>query len=134
MSYASEAVAKSHRKLVGTPCAKCGKPRNAQSSYCNKCQRIVHYRNQLRRRGFIDADENTATTLLSKQGGVCAICYGRAHRWHLDHDHQTGKVRGVLCHQCNIMLGMARDSVTILENGARYLTGTFSALNTQKTG
>lgn len=42
--------------------------------------------------------------LIAKQGGVCAICAGPMSRAVIDHDHATGKVRGVLCHPCNIKL------------------------------
>jgi hypothetical protein len=41
--------------------------------------------------------------LLGEQGGVCAICGNppKTRRLHIDHDHKTGKVRGLLCHRCN---------------------------------
>jgi hypothetical protein len=62
--------------------------------------------------------------LLEKQGGKCPICKtddpgGR--NWHTDHDHATGKIRGILCGRCNIMLGHARDSVEILLAAIAYL-------------
>lgn len=64
--------------------------------------------------------------LAIKQGGVCAICHrpptDRKRRLHVDHDHKTGRIRGLLCLHCNVMLGKARDSVPILENAIRYLT------------
>jgi hypothetical protein len=41
--------------------------------------------------------------------------------WHTDHDHSTGKFRGVLCRDCNWMLGKAKDSSSILRKGAEYL-------------
>lgn len=62
--------------------------------------------------------------LLASQGGVCACCGGvdtTAHGWHTDHDHETGKVRGVLCHHCNVMLGQAGDSLDRLLEGIHYL-------------
>ena len=41
--------------------------------------------------------------MLAAQGGVCAICGNppKTRRLHIDHDHKTGKVRGLLCFQCN---------------------------------
>jgi hypothetical protein len=47
--------------------------------------------------------------MFAKQGHKCAICEvtepGSKHGWHTDHDHVTGKVRGILCHKCNMALG-----------------------------
>jgi hypothetical protein len=61
---------------------------------------------------------------LGMQGGVCAICQGPPvgkNRLSIDHDHQTGVFRGLLCDPCNRMLGYAKDSVETLENGVKYL-------------
>lgn len=60
--------------------------------------------------------------LLASQGGVCAICRRRpAHRLCVDHDHQTGKVRGLLCACCNGGVGQFRDDPTLLRLAADYL-------------
>jgi hypothetical protein len=48
--------------------------------------------------------------ILEAQGGVCAICKKEPKRACVDHDHKTGKVRGILCHQCNIKLPFVEDS------------------------
>ena len=61
----------------------------------------------------------------SAQGEMCAICNTKenktSRKWHLDHCHTSLRVRGVLCHHCNIMLGNAKDNPAILEAGAKYL-------------
>lgn len=64
--------------------------------------------------------------LLADQNFSCAIC-GRhqdCFRFGLqvDHDHQSGDVRGLLCHNCNAMLGQCRDSIGVLEAGIAYLS------------
>lgn len=57
-----------------------------------------------------------------KQGGACAICLARpTHVLHVDHDHVTGAVRGLLCAPCNLMLGGAKDRSEVLRRGAAYL-------------
>lgn len=50
--------------------------------------------------GVTDAEY---TALLTVQGGGCAICNAKpkTRRLHVDHDHATGEVRGLLCHRCN---------------------------------
>jgi hypothetical protein len=72
------------------------------------------------RRYGIGADEFDA--LVVAQGGVCLIC-GRDNPEHVDHDHETGKVRGILCFTCNVGLGNYGDDVTRLRNAADYLEG-----------
>jgi len=65
--------------------------------------------------------------LLAKQGGVCRICGsdqpGRpGHKYFsVDHAHDSKKVRGLLCHNCNLVLGHARDRIEILESAIVYL-------------
>lgn len=64
--------------------------------------------------------------MLSDQGGVCAICKqvpkGDIERvLHVDHNHVTGKVRGLLCRHCNHAIGQLKDSLTILRNACQYL-------------
>lgn len=59
------------------------------------------------------------------QGGVCKICgneFRNAADTHIDHDHVTGVFRGILCGNCNIMLGHAKDDPEILVRAAEYLT------------
>lgn len=46
---------------------------------------------------------------LAKQNGLCALCGGTMERPVVDHCHQTGKVRGILCHHCNIKLPVIED-------------------------
>lgn len=53
--------------------------------------------------------------------GRCAICREEADLM-VDHCHETGKVRGMLCHHCNLVLGHARDDVKVLAACVAYLT------------
>ncbi len=63
--------------------------------------------------------------LLEVQGGLCAICGKKCStgkRLSVDHDHDTGRVRGLLCMKCNLIIGHANDSVTLLRAVILYLT------------
>lgn len=67
--------------------------------------------------------------MLEQQSGGCAICgnrtkmmhRGRAQRLPIDHCHRTGKVRGILCSNCNNGLGRFKDDTVLLEKAAQYL-------------
>lgn len=66
--------------------------------------------------------------LLAEQGGGCAVCKadkasGKGS-FHVDHDHDTGAVRGLLCHHCNIAIGNAGDDPARLRALADYLDRT----------
>lgn len=63
--------------------------------------------------------------MMSKQGNRCAVCGGHQSEmersFDVDHDHETGEIRGLLCNSCNRALGLMGDSVMILENALLYL-------------
>lgn len=58
--------------------------------------------------------------LIAHQLGLCKICKKKKELV-VDHDHSTGKVRGMLCYSCNHLLGCAYDSCAILADGIIYL-------------
>jgi hypothetical protein len=72
----------------------------------------------LRHRYRISLSELDA--MREKQGNVCAIC-GKPDKLVIDHDHATGKVRGLLCNACNTTLGCVHDDTTILKKAIAYL-------------
>jgi hypothetical protein len=63
--------------------------------------------------------------MLTEQAWSCAICRsgtpGAKGVWNVDHDHKTGRVRGILCFHCNMMLGYAKDNPEILAAAIPYL-------------
>ncbi len=60
--------------------------------------------------------------MLSNQNGLCAICL-TAEAAHVDHDHTSGRIRGVLCFRCNAALGQFDDQPANLRRAAVYLEG-----------
>lgn len=73
-----------------------------------------------RRYGLTSADVDR---LVEAQGGTCALCRERPAQ-HVDHDHLTGRVRGVLCSCCNQGLGNFRDRADVLRQAIDYLERT----------
>lgn len=67
--------------------------------------------------------EQDFASILESQDGVCAICREIPKKTlHIDHDHETGRVRGLLCGSCNWGIGLLKDSEQILARAAKYLT------------
>lgn len=85
----------------------CG--RNKQGT-CRDCERERQHRRNLKKLYGITMDIYDA--LNSAQGGCCAVCGKQSdgRRLDIDHDHTTGKVRGLLCAACNRAIGLIHDS------------------------
>jgi hypothetical protein len=85
----------------------------------NRTRRHVSIRNyHLRRRYGITVDDFDA--MFAEQGGLCAICR-EAKAEHVDHDHANGRVRGLLCFNCNGALGQFRDRPELMLQAIAYL-------------
>lgn len=72
----------------------------------------------------LEKDEYLA--LVEKQNNLCAICFqpetDKVKKFlSVDHDHTTGKVRGLLCSRCNKSIGAFEDNVVFLSNAIKYL-------------
>ncbi len=98
-------------------------------TYCKPCHNFVTKRNKQRRyggeRSFLlrlryGIDEADFDRIVEAQGGLCAICHTKPAK-HVDHDHATGKVRGILCFTCNRALGYWGDEPANLELALIYL-------------
>ena len=132
----------------GRECSECGqfklwsefhKRRDLSAGHASQCKSCRKERTErdtengsirnreLRRKYGIGLDEYNE--LAKGQGNCCAICgtkdkgtaRGKTRYWSVDHDHATGKLRGLLCQQCNALLGMAKDEIAILERAIEYL-------------
>lgn len=104
--------------------------RSGYMSYCKPCfnqrTRESYDRNggsrnyHLRRRYGIALEH--FERMFAEQGGLCAICH-EAPAAHVDHDHATGRVRGLLCFNCNGALGQFRDRADLMLLAVAYLRG-----------
>ncbi len=70
-------------------------------------------------------------SMYERQGGVCFVCRGEGFlmredhtaKLMVDHCHATGKVRGLLCHNCNRALGLLKDDKSAIRRALEYLEG-----------
>ncbi len=84
------------------------------------------HKNRLRKFGITRAEYEA---ILTAQGHVCRICRrpetatrnGKLKSLAVDHDHATGRVRGILCQTCNTLLGSSRDNIDVLRAAITYL-------------
>jgi hypothetical protein len=92
-------------------------------SYCKICTRI-QVRHSSRQRQF-GLTEEAWLTLFQSQGEACAVCRVQTSdsEWHTDHCHASGMTRGILCRNCNLLLGFAGDNVKTLQRAIQYLEG-----------
>jgi len=85
---------------------------------CKECMWALNMRGYLKRHGATTVD--LQELLEMKKIKICAIC-NCTNNLRIDHDHKTGKLRGVLCRNCNVALGMFADSIEALEKARNYL-------------
>lgn len=111
--------------------------RQVLSSHCKECHRArmrAYASDNPEAKRAANLMKNYGVTpeqygeMLTRQGGGCAICGSSepqaGHYWlPVDHDHKTGEVRGILCHSCNGMLGLANDDIDRLQKAIEYLKG-----------
>ena len=118
------------RRVELKTCHECGteKPvdnfhrhsRGKRRNQCTRCRTVIN------RKLLYGIDSGSINSMLEEQGHACAICetqfdYSEHRATHIDHDHRTGKVRGILCKRCNVAIGMLRDSPTNADKAAEYL-------------
>ncbi len=87
-------------------------------------KRVINRRNSLSTNFGISTED--FDEMLKMQGGKCPICGtedagGRWGQFHVDHDHDTGRIRGLLCSHCNTSLGLFNDNVEHMVKAITYL-------------
>lgn len=97
-----------------------GCKRDNGTRYRQANRKTVNLRN---RTGRYQITINEYHKLLDEQGGKCAICHCEIteQACRIDHDHNTGNVRGLLCVACNTGIGLLKDSSDILLSASKYL-------------
>ena len=98
-------------------CRSCGAPAVKTKTLCFSCA-LAH---RVKKRGLSRPEVKQA---LEKFTG-CEICgkttNNKNSEWHLDHNHLTKKFRGILCNNCNTLLGLALEKCEILQKAIAYL-------------
>ncbi len=111
------------------PCSRCGEWKYLSAFYerqgserrrseCIECHQARCRWNSLRRKYNITEDEYDS--MLLAQGGLCAVCVRRSPT-DVDHCHASGRIRGLLCKQCNFVLGLMDDNAQALRQAANYI-------------
>jgi hypothetical protein len=115
------------------PCKRCSKhfsPIAPSHLYCSQnCAVLVTQDKYYQRNYGISREEWLA--MYEAQNRVCYICQtegfvmreGHQAKLMVDHCHETGKVRGLLCHNCNRALGLLKDDIECLKRALIYLEG-----------
>lgn len=90
------------------------------STRCKACKAIQGRAGHLKRSyGMTEAQRDE---MIAAQGGLCCICL-KAPAVHVDHCHKTGRVRGVLCFNCNTAIGKLGDDPDAARRVVSYLEG-----------
>lgn len=88
---------------------------------CDKCKRANANATYKRKYGITMNERDRM--LMEDQGGKCPSC-GRnvqeVKRWHIDHSHETGEVRAIICHNCNVSLGLMGEDPDRIAGLMRY--------------
>ncbi len=113
--------------------------KEARRHECKSCanRRTTEYRKEVSRETRSRWNRNSALKrygiseavyqeMLDLQDGMCAICgspnsENSSNRLHVDHDHKTGTVRGLLCTRCNPGIGMFCDDPELMRRAIKYL-------------
>jgi hypothetical protein len=112
------------------PCERCGGPvaHKTGRPVCKDCRvddRSPQYRRDIQLKSLYSITQADYDRLLALQHGRCAICRattpGTRGTWRVDHDHETGQVRGLLCDGCNRGIGSMQDDPAILMAAGRYV-------------
>lgn len=114
------------KKMRISKCISCRRKYSREYYQMEKEKFPTRVREKFRKKHLWDRYKMTLSDfkkLFNKQDKKCAICLKKLKRnkTHVDHDHATGKVRGILCKSCNFGLGYFLDNTNILHSAMEYL-------------
>jgi hypothetical protein len=92
-------------------------------AYCKPCksEHFKHYQKTIGRFKRHGITKEIYEQMYNAQSGKCYICGIGGVKLHIDHNHTTGKVRSLLCKECNMALGLLKENVDTLNNMIEYL-------------
>ncbi len=82
--------------------------------------KVKEYDREYHYKRYYNISLDEVEKMAEEQDFRCAIC-GEHTKLYVDHDHETGRVRGLLCHKCNTAIGLMNDDEGILQNAITYL-------------
>jgi hypothetical protein len=91
---------------------------NPTSSFTRRGHKSQRERNLFNKYGLT---EDQVQTMLEDQGNCCALCSKAMIKYRIDHNHITKKVRGILCHRCNLVIGGGWDDPDFCSKALAYL-------------
>jgi len=103
-------------------CRICGIPITGARTSCIECGGPINTTSLANRLSKYNLTEMDYVAMVERQSNLCAICGAYMKSTNIDHDHKTGRVRGLLCYKCNVGLGFFSDNPEFLENAAAYLS------------
>lgn len=90
---------------------------------CKPCHSAWKNKQHIKRSYGLEWEDYVA--LMDKQKGKCLLCgsdgSGKDSRLVVDHDHDTGEVRGLLCWNCNVGIGLFKEDTELLEKVIKYI-------------
>lgn len=119
--------------LIRKKCVRCGKIRHTKnfpransqkdgySSWCKSCTRSYNGESYIR--NSYGMDKGQYNDFINSRHSRCDACGDKVAgtNRHVDHDHKTGRVRGLLCRRCNWMVGASEDGLEILTRVGDYI-------------
>jgi hypothetical protein len=112
---------KKTRDGFGSYCKNCKQQKNNKSWTKNRYKHLEERKNNHLLKTY-NISLKDYKEMLNNQYGLCAICFSKDKRkLAVDHNHKTGKIRGLLCQRCNQGIGMFQDNYELLINAIKYI-------------